>query len=73
MSRQHLSRLDRLEQAFRTQQPDPAQEDRLRRACARLAALLETDLPVPDGPVYRGGDPAERLQAAERRLSCADR
>lgn len=72
MSRQHLTRLDRLEAALQPPTPDPLLEARFRRACERLAAVLAADLPESIGPVFCGGDPARLLAEAERRAQCAD-
>ena len=63
------TRLNRLEAQCRPPQPDHAQDDRFRRACARLAAQLELSMSMEAaGQVCRGGDPAARLAAAARRL-----
>ena len=64
------SRLAKLEAQCRPPVPDHAQDDRLRRACDRLIAMMGMDLPDPTGPAFRGGDPAARLAAAERRAQC---
>ena len=66
MTRQHLTRITKLEAALQPPQPDEKLTARLTRACARCG------LPEPTGPVYHGGDPCTRLRAAERRLTCAD-
>ena len=67
------TRLNRLEVACQPPVPDPVLEARFKRACARLAAQLELSMSMEAaGQVYRGGDPYQRLRAAERRLTCAD-